>query len=230
MIILIDKPTGITSFDVIRILRKQLGIRKIGHAGTLDPFATGLLIIATEGDTKKLTEITGQKKEYVARFEFGKISTTDDIDGAMSDYGGSPQPKPPREDFEKAIASFMGEIEQRPPNFSAVKVNGVRAYTLARRDGFKSFDKLGPRCVTFYSIDILAFNWPFVDLRIVCSKGAYIRSLARDLGEKLGCGAYVHSLRRTAIGEYKLADAQQLPDQSVANARLHFLRRRGVVQ
>lgn len=205
-ILLIDKPSGITSFDVIRQLRKKLGIRKMGHAGTLDPLASGLLIIAVEGATKELSKYMGLPKEYEVRIEFGKVSDTYDADGEVQATGRAAA-NSSREDFEKILPQFTGDIHQMPPAFSALKINGRRAYDLARK-GLEV--KLEPRTVYIESIEILEWNWPLVKLRVRCGKGTYIRSLAHDLGQTLGCGGYVKELRRTKIGEFRVEDAEKL--------------------
>jgi tRNA pseudouridine55 synthase len=212
-ILLIDKPSGITSFDVIRKLRRQLGIRKMGHAGTLDPLASGLLIIALNEATKQLGDFMNLPKEYEVLIEFGKTSNTYDADGVILCH---PEPVEGRQsevvtlaELQSALKTFTGEILQTPPAFSAKRINGQHAYDLARK-GIEV--KLEPKKVTVHSIDILSFEWPFVSLRIKCSKGTYIRSIAHDLGQKLGCGGYVKALRRTAIGEYKVEGAQKLEE------------------
>ena len=203
-ILLIDKPSGITSFDVIRRLRNKLGVRKMGHAGTLDPLATGLLIIAVGFATKEISKYMNLPKEYEVLMEFGKTSTTYDADGEISqgvlrDVG--------RDEFEKVLENFIGEISQMPPIFSAKKIKGVRAYDLARQG---KEVKLEPRMVKIDKIKILEWDWPFVKLRVNCGKGTYIRSLAHDIGEKLGCGGYVKELRRTAIGEFRVENAERI--------------------
>lgn len=203
-ILLIDKPKGITSFDVIRRLRNKLGIKKMGHAGTLDPLATGLLIIAIGFATKEISKYMNLPKEYEVLMEFGKTSTTYDADGEITncvlrDVG--------RSEFEKVLENFIGEISQTPPIFSAKKIKGVRAYDLARQG---KEVKLEPRIVKIDRIEILEWNWPLVRLRVNCGKGTYIRSLANDIGEKLDCGGYVKELRRTAIGEFKVEDAEKI--------------------
>lgn len=203
-ILLVDKPKGITSFDVIRRLRNKLGIKKMGHAGTLDPLATGLLIIATGSATKEISKYMNLSKEYEVLVEFGKTSTTYDADGEISqgilcDVS--------RDEFEKVLENFIGEISQMPPIFSAKKIKGVRAYDLARQG---KEVKLEPRIVKIDRIEILEWNWPLVRLRVNCGKGTYIRSLANDIGEKLDCGGYVKELRRTAIGEFRVENAEQI--------------------
>lgn len=203
-ILLIDKPSGITSFDVIRHLRKKLGIKKMGHAGTLDPLATGLLIIAVRKATKEIFKYMDLPKEYEVLIEFGKTSTTYDADGEISqgvlrDIN--------RAEFEDVLKNFIGEISQMPPIFSAKKIKGVRAYNLARQG---KEVKLEPRKVKIDKIEIINWAWPFVSLRVNCGKGTYIRSLAHDIGERLGCGGYVKELRRTAIGEFKVENAEKI--------------------
>ncbi|MBI4995068.1 tRNA pseudouridine(55) synthase TruB [Candidatus Peregrinibacteria bacterium] len=203
-ILLIDKPSGITSFDVIRQLRKKLGIRKMGHAGTLDPLATGLLIIAVGAATKEISKYMGLPKEYEVLIEFGKTSTTYDADGEISQ---GILKDVSRAEFKNVLKNFVGEIMQMPPIFSAKKIKGVRAYDLARQG---KEVKLEPRKVQIDKIEIIEWSWPFVRLRINCGKGTYIRSIAHDIGEKLGCGGYVCELRRTAIGEFRVENAQRI--------------------
>lgn len=209
-ILFIDKPSGITSFDVIRQLRRKYGIRKMGHAGTLDPLATGLLIIGVGEATKELSRYMGLAKEYEVLIEFGKVSTTYDGDGRIQDtgyriQGGNREIE--REKFKEVLKQFMGEIPQMPPQFSAKRVNGRRAYDLARRGEQAA---LKPVKVFIENIEILEWNWPFARLRVRCGKGTYIRSLAHDLGEALGCGGYVKELRRTRIGEFRVEGAEKI--------------------
>lgn len=205
-IILIDKPKGITSFDVIRKLRVKLGIRKMGHAGTLDPLATGLMIIGIGDGTKLLSSYIGLDKTYETIIEFGKKSDTYDADGKIEEIKNAPQIS--RTQVEEILKSdFTGEIFQTPPAFSAIKVKGQRAYDLARSG---KEVKLEPRKITIKNVEILKWDWPFVTLKIDCSKGTYIRSIAHDLGQKLGCGGYVKELRRTRIGSFKVDGATLL--------------------
>lgn len=203
-ILFIDKPSGMTSFDVIRELRKKLGIRKMGHAGTLDPLATGLLIIALGSATKRINEFMNLPKEYEVLIEFGKVSNTYDADGEITE--GTPC-EVSRADFEKVLKEFLGSIQQMPPAYSAKKIKGERAYDLARK-GMEVI--LEARPVVIHELEIVDWNLPLVRLRVACSKGTYIRSLAHDLGQKLGCGGYVKELRRTKIGEYSVEKAQKL--------------------
>jgi len=205
-ILLIDKPKGITSFDVIRKLRRSMNIRKMGHGGTLDPLATGLMIIGVGAGTKLLTGYIGLDKTYETVIEFGKISDTYDADGKVEEVKSAPQVS--RDQVEEILKKdFTGEISQTPPIFSAIKVKGQRAYDLARSG---KEVKLEPRKVTIKNIEILKWEWPLVTLKIDCSKGTYIRSIAHDLGQKLGCGGYVKELRRTRIGDFKVEDATVL--------------------
>jgi tRNA pseudouridine55 synthase len=207
-ILLIDKPSGMTSFDVIRVLRRKLGIRKMGHAGTLDPLATGLLIIGINEGTKSLNGFMNLPKEYEVLVEFGKVSNTYDADGEISDViANEAKQSISKSAFESTLKSFIGEISQTPPAFSAKKIKGERAYVLARK-GLTV--ELKPVKIRIYNIEILEWNWPFVRMRVKCAKGTYIRSLAHDIGQKLGCGGYVKELRRTAIGEFRVEDAEKL--------------------
>lgn len=207
----IDKPSGITSFDVIRQLRRRfrqaqpdIKLPKMGHAGTLDPLATGLLIIGVGEATKELSRYMGLAKEYEVVIEFGRVSTTYDGDGVISKYEIR---KIQKNDFESVLKNFIGEISQMPPQFSAKRINGRRAYDLARRGEHAA---LKPVKVFIENIEIIEWNWPEVALRVRCGKGTYIRSLAHDLGQMLGCGGYVKELRRTRIGEWKVEEAEKL--------------------
>jgi tRNA pseudouridine55 synthase len=206
MILLINKPKGITSFDVIRKLRRKLGIKKMGHAGTLDPAATGLIIIATEGDTKKLTKFLKLDKEYEAEITFGKISNTYDMEGEVEDAGFDGA-RPSRAEIEEALKDFVGDIEQMPPAFSAKKIKGVPAYKLARKG---KEVKLEPKTVHIEKIDILSYEWPKLNVRITCGSGTYVRSIAHDIGEKFGCGGLLSALVRTRVGDFNLEDARDL--------------------
>lgn len=206
MILLIDKSAGMTSFDVIRQLRRKLNIRKMGHAGTLDPAATGLLIVATEHDTKKLSEFLKFDKEYEGEIEFGKVSDTYDGAGKIAEV--SFQGTIDRQTVEAALKDFEGKIWQMPPRFSAKKIKGVPAYKLARQG---KLVELKARQVTISKIEILAYRWPILKIRVTCSSGTYLRSLAHDLGQKLGCGGYLKSLRRTRVGHFRVEEAESVP-------------------
>lgn len=199
--ILIDKPKNWTSFDVVKKIRNHIN-SKIGHAGTLDPLATGLLILATGKFTKKIDEVQGQDKIYEGVFEIGKTTPSFDLETNFdSEHGYSHLSI---EDVKKMIPDFIGEITQFPPAHSAVRIDGERAYKKARKN---EEVKLRPRQVSVYSFDLLESELPEIRFKIRCSKGTYIRSIANDLGVKLGVGAYLKELKRTAIGEFRLEDA-----------------------
>lgn len=193
--IFIDKPKGITSFDVIRKVRKFTKIKKIGHSGTLDPFATGVLALAF-GEATKSIQFSSSIKEYDFEVTFGETRDTDDVTGNVIESNGI---YPSLDTINSCIMSFIGTIDQVPPNYSAVKVEGQRAYKLARNG--KAFD-LRSKKVEIFKFQCLAkITDNIYSLRVKCSSGTYIRSLARDIAEKLGCFAYVSSLRRTGIGK-----------------------------
>ncbi|MBQ6313908.1 tRNA pseudouridine(55) synthase TruB [Candidatus Saccharibacteria bacterium] len=227
-IILVDKPAGISSFGAVAKVRKKLRDEfgkkvKVGHTGTLDPFATGLLILLSGKMTKKSNEFLKLDKEYVAELKLGYTSTTGDPEGEIQEYfslgdrGGCCRAiaAEPREDgredrdpkqniLESTLRSFIGKITQTPPKFSAIKINGERAYKLARAG--KDFT-VPSREVTIYNIEVLEYNYPMLKIRCEVSSGTYIRTLAEDIGKKLGTGAYLTSLRRTKIGNYDVKDA-----------------------
>jgi tRNA pseudouridine55 synthase len=220
----IYKPKGWTSFDVVAKVRKILNVKKVGHAGTLDPLATGVLVVAVGREaTKKISEIVGKEKEYIAKIKFGEVSTTDDEEGTKSNYelriknyesnssfnNKNSVERPDKSTIEDIIKKFIGKISQVPPIYSAVKVGGKRAYKLAR----KGKDvKLRAREVEIKDIKIISYRWPYLKIRVVCGPGTYIRSLARDIGQELGCGAYLAELERTRVGEYGLKEAIKLED------------------
>lgn len=210
--VLIDKPQGITSFDVVAKVRKLTGEKRVGHSGTLDPLATGLLIVAVgRGATKHLQKFVGLDKEYEVTGRFGYVSDTYDAD-CDNIVALKPDFETDRNEVEKIIkADFLGEIKQVPPAYSAIKIAGKKAYELARKGKIVS---LGARSVTIEEFKVLEFKWPLVSFRIYCSSGTYVRSLIHDLGQKLGCGAYVTKLRRTKIGDFKIENAYKLDDFS----------------
>lgn len=212
-VITIDKPLEWTSFDVVKrvrgtILRKfnwrQL---KVGHAGTLDPKASGLMILCTGKATKRIEEFQAGEKEYIARIKLGAITPTYDLESEESET--FPVEHISEELLRGTINSFIGEIEQVPPAFSAIKVNGVRSFDLARK-GEEAV--LKARKIVVSAIELLSFDSPYFEIRIVCGKGTYVRSLARDLGESLHSGAYLVALRRTRIGSITL-DGALTPDE-----------------
>ncbi|AFL86067.1 tRNA pseudouridine synthase B [Belliella baltica DSM 15883] len=204
-VFLIDKPLEWTSFDVVKKVRNALKIKKVGHAGTLDPLATGLLIVCAGKKTKSIDVFMGQEKEYTGTFVLGK--TTESFDREKEIIEVADPFHLTLEDVKNAVAELTGDILQIPPMHSAIKVDGKRVYESARK-GIEV--KMEPRPVTVSEFEITRFDLPEIDFRIVCSKGTYIRSLARDLGEKLKVGAYMSALTRTRIGEFRLEDAEDL--------------------
>lgn len=201
-VLLIDKPYEWTSFDVVNKLRYKLKMKKIGHAGTLDPLATGLLIICTGKMTKRIEEFMGLEKEYTGKFVIGQTTPSFDLETEVSEAKNITHIT--EHDLTKASKSLTGKISQLPPLHSAIKIGGKRAYKFARQGKEVA---LQPREVDVLVFDITAFNGAEVSFRIVCSKGTYIRSIARDFGEALGVGAYLSHLCRTRIGPYLLSDA-----------------------
>lgn len=213
-ILLIDKPVGWTSFDVVAKIRgvrraalKAQGVTptkrqlRVGHAGTLDPFATGLLIILLGEATKRSDEFLKQDKTYEATITLGATSSTGDTEGELTQVSAE---QPTQEAVVAALATFTGTITQTPPIYSAIKVNGQRAYKLARK-GHEV--EIPTRQVTIHSLELLEYTYPLVRIRTHVSSGTYIRSLAQDIGEKLGTGGYCSELRRTVIGELSISDA-----------------------
>ena len=204
-VFLIDKPLEWTSFDVVKKVRNALKIKKVGHAGTLDPLATGLLIVCAGKKTKSIDSFMGQEKEYTGTFVLGK--TTESFDREKEIIEVADPFHLTLEDVKSAVTELTGDILQIPPMHSAIKVDGKRVYESARK-GIEV--KMEPRQVTVSEFEITRFELPEIDFRIVCSKGTYIRSLARDLGEMLEVGAYMSALTRTRIGEFRLEEAEDL--------------------
>ncbi len=206
-VLLVDKPAGITSYTVVDRIKKGFSLRKVGHGGTLDPMATGLLILLVGRATKGAGRLLGCDKEYEAEVLLGKTTDSQDVTGKIirEDHGVDLI----REEVEKALEGFRGEIEQVPPMVSALKHRGKRLYKLARK-GIE-VDR-SPRKVMIKELELRSVRMPLLDLRVRSSKGTYIRTLAHDLGEKLGCGACLASLRRTAIGAFKVEDARPLDE------------------
>lgn len=206
-VLLIDKPLRWTSFDIIRKLRPIFHIKKIGHAGTLDPLATGLLIVCTGKFTKKINEYMGMEKEYTGTITLGAITPTYDLESKPEQH--KPFEHIKKEDIQKIFQLFTGSIMQVPPAHSAIKKDGVRVYELARQG--KQVE-LEPRAVTIYQCELTRFSLPEIDFRVVCSTGTYIRSFANDVGQQLGCGGYLSKLVRTRIGDFSLKDALSLDE------------------
>jgi len=207
-VLLIDKPLGWTSFQALKKLRYQLKIKKIGHAGTLDPLATGLLILCTGKKTKEIDSYQAQEKEYTGTFVLGKTTPSIDLETDFdAEYDISHLN---HENILAVIPQFVGEIDQTPPIFSAIKQDGKRLYELARKG---QDTEIKSRKILISELEFTdTSRFPEVDFRVVCSKGTYIRSLARDIGVALGAGAYLKALCRTRIGEFKLEDAYQIQD------------------
>lgn len=203
--LLIDKPLEWTSFDVVAKVRSAIKIKKVGHAGTLDPLATGLLIVCTGKFTKRINEYMGQEKEYLATFTLGAKTPTYDLESEPQPVASPVNVTPSA--CEAAAQLFRGDILQVPPAHSAIKQGGKPVY-LAARKGKEV--QLEPRPVTIKTFEIVALNLPEVEVRVVCSTGTYIRSLANDFGEALGCGGYLSKLRRTRIGDFRVEDAQSV--------------------
>ncbi len=208
-VILIDKPAGMTSFGVVARVRRKLKDEfghkvKVGHTGTLDPFATGLLILLSGKFTKKSNEFLKLDKVYETTIKLGYISNTGDTEGEIEKKSNK---KIGLKEIQEILKSFVGKVEQTPPKFSAIKINGQRAYKLARKGA--DFE-VPSRKVTIYNIEILEYEYPILKLRCHVSSGTYIRTLAEDIGKKLGVGAYCESLRRLKIGEYDVKDAESV--------------------
>lgn len=215
-ILLIDKPAGLTSFGVVarvrRKLTQEIGRKiKVGHAGTLDPFATGLLILLIGKATKKAEEFLKLDKVYEATIRLGAISTTGDPEGEIQESKKLTNP-PLRTKVEIVLKSFVGKIEQTPPSFSAIKISGQRAYKLARR-GEKI--QMPTRKVQIYEIKILEYSYPILKISCHVSSGTYIRTLAEDIGKKIGVGAYATQLRRLKIGDWTVKEAKTLEELEI---------------
>lgn len=206
-ILIIDKPQGITSHDVVNSVRRKLGIKRVGHAGTLDPIATGLLIILVGKVTKSFNKFVNFDKEYLATLTLGKRTDTGDALGNVvktEPFGHITQEK-----VKEVSNSFVGDIEQIPPMVSALKYKGKRLYSLAKKGISVPRES---RKIKIHSLEIIKFSLPDVDLRIACSKGTYIRKLGEDMGELLGCGAHISKIRRTAIGPFRIEEAIKLEE------------------
>jgi len=205
--LLIDKPAGITSHDVVDKIRRHFRIKKVGHAGTLDPAATGLLIILVGKGTKLSERIMSSDKVYEGEMKFGEATDSFDADGVIT----SSLPVPPLtlEELNQLAAEFVGDILQTPPMVSAVKIQGVPLYKLARKGVVVERE---PKLIHVYNYRFSTYSEPLAKFRVACTKGTYIRSLAHELGEKIGCGAHLTALRRTASGRFDVKDAISLSD------------------
>lgn len=221
-IALVDKPTEWTSHDVVAASRRLFGTRKVGHAGTLDPMATGLLVLGVNSSTRLLTYLVGLDKEYTATIRLGASSTTDDAEGELLGYAPAFQvERVAVEDIDVAVAQLMGEIMQVPSSVSAIKVNGERSYARVRSG---ETVELAARPITVSEFDVLHVTRQSVgehtvidvDVRVVCSSGTYIRALARDLGYSLGVGGHLTSLRRTRVGPFSVSEAREFESRGDA--------------
>ena len=215
-VLLIDKPSGMTSFGVVarvrRKLSQQLGKKaKVGHTGTLDPFATGLMIIVTGKECRNAGTYSKLDKVYEATIQLGQTSSTGDPEGEITEVSDI---KPTLDEVNEALTQFIGEIQQTPPIYSAIKINGKRAYKLAREGGTAETIEMPVRTVTIFSLDLIEYTYPEIKIRVHVSSGTYIRTLAEDLGKVLGTGAYCTQLRRTKIADYSIDDSALLDQDS----------------
>ena len=201
----IDKPAGLTSRDAVNRVEGLVRGVKCGHAGTLDPLATGVLVVCVGPATRLIQYVQRLPKHYRAVFQLGRRSLTDDLEGEVEFVAGAPEPT--RAEVEAALPQFVGEIQQRPPAFSAIQVDGQRSYDRARRG--EEFE-LPARPVTIHRLEVLRYEYPELELAIECGSGTYVRSLGRDLAAALGTSAVMSTLARTAIGEFRLADSVAL--------------------
>jgi tRNA pseudouridine55 synthase len=204
-VLLIDKPKTWTSFDVVNKIRYAVGIKKVGHAGTLDPLATGLLIVCTGKMTKQIDSFQAQEKEYTGIIYLGK--TTPSYDGETEPDAEFDISDISEQQLQNVIPQFLGEIQQKPPVFSAIKKDGVRLYEHARKGREV---EIASRTVSISALEFTKVSFPEIHFRVVCSKGTYIRSLAHDIGKALGAGAYLRELRRTRIGQFLVVEAREL--------------------
>ena len=220
-VINLDKPPGLTSARAVdRVKRLLPRGTKIGHAGTLDPFATGVLLLLVGRATKACERLMDAPKQYETTVKLGATTATDDLESPEIVTQSLPPEPPAAADVEAAVRPFVGDILQRPPAYSAMKVDGRRAYDLARSG---KPVQLEPRPVRVYYIDIIEYAWPLLRLRIDCGRGTYIRSIARDLGEALGTGGYLTALRRTRVGAFAGKDSVSL-EQVMADGPASHLR------
>ncbi len=236
--VVVDKPEGLTSYDVIRFLKRNWGIRKAGHLGILDPFATGVLPVAIGKGTRLIPFLEKKDcKDYIARIRLGISTTTDDLLGDVVREVDLSKRDVSLEHIKLVLKRFKGKIEQLPPSYSSVKRGGVRAYRMARK-GEKV--ELKPRKVEIFELDLLGYSKPFLDIRVLCSRGTYVRSLARDIGEALGVGGHLVGLRRVRSGVFTEDEAHSLqeliefdpalvipPDEALRNYKMLKLEEKG---
>jgi tRNA pseudouridine55 synthase len=217
-VLVVDKPSGPTSMQVVATVRRRAGGIRTGHAGTLDPLATGVLVLTLGRATKIIDRLMATEKRYHTRIDLSAFTSTDDLEGERQEVD-VPQPPGPVA-IRAVLGLFRGEFLQRPPAHSAVKVGGRRAYKLARRG---RPPEIAPRAVTIHDINLLEYDWPFIEIDLRCGKGLYVRALARDLGEALGTGGHCVSIRRTAVGPFTLKMARsmdELPEAITASELL----------
>lgn len=206
-IILVNKPQGVTSHDVVDMVRRKLSMKRVGHAGTLDPLAEGLLVILVGKATKLFSKFVNFDKEYLGVLKLGEVTTTGDSQGELvekKEYADVDDAK-----LQKSFASLIGDIKQVPPMVSALRKGGKRLYALARRGITVERE---PRDIKIYELKILKIELPLVEFYVRCSKGTYVRALAEDIGKLLGCGAHIIKIRRLSIGFFKLDDAVNVED------------------
>lgn len=204
----VNKPQSMTSHDVVNIIRRHTGVRRVGHGGTLDPFATGVLVIAVgRENTKKLSQFVKGEKEYKAEITLGKVSSTDDVDGEIEVR--EVQIAPTFKEIEKNLPQFIGKIMQTPPIYSSLKIHGKPAHRRVRSGENVT---LAPREVEIKSIDLLSYEYPILKLKITTGPGVYIRAVARDLGEKLKTGAFLSALERTRVADFTIERSHQIEE------------------
>lgn len=203
-LLLVDKPVGITSFDVIRHLRRATGVKKIGHAGTLDPLASGLMLLLFGTATKQASQFSKLDKCYLAKVCLGQVSSTGDEEGEKTPVSSR---VPSAEEIQSALQQLTGSIEQTPPVYSAIKINGQEAYKRVRRG---ETVEMPSRTVQVYAAKLLSYEYPLAEVEWQVSSGTYVRTLAEDLGKALGTGAYLAGLVRTEVGGFKLSQAVEL--------------------
>ncbi len=220
-ILIINKPAGPTSHDIVDEIRKISGIKQVGHTGTLDPFAEGLLIILVGKATKLQSHFMNMNKTYLAALKLGKTTDTYDITGIKSQITSTKLQTITKSQIQNILNTFIGEIEQMPPAFSAIKIKGHKAYELARK-GIKP--NLQSRKVKIYDIKILDYKYPKLEIEVKCGKGTYIRSLAHDIGQKLNCGAYLEKLVRTQIGKFNIKNSVKMSKLTSNNWQKYLLK------
>jgi len=206
-VLLVDKPAGMTSHDVVDRVRRRFGFKKVGHCGTLDPAATGLLILVLERATRLQDRLMSVDKTYEGTMLLGISTDSQDVDGEV--IAEKPVPSLTENEIEKAFAKFRGDIQQVPPMVSAVKHQGTPLYKLARKG--KTVER-EPRLVHIYDLRAMAVELPRIRFRVNCTKGTYVRTLCSDIGDALGCGAHLHELRRTQSGDFYVTDAHSLEE------------------